>query len=185
MKTEKIEDAIMVYHNKVDSNFCGRCIEYIDKVCDTQLKAANHFMPDYRQVSGHSLSANTISDRIYFKKIYDEIFDFYPTYKMRFPRLEAMRINQIDLLKYTTGGKYLYHTDASDFNTRSLSVIINLNEGYDGGDLVFAHQYLNEEMKRVTLKEGSIVFFPSNFLYPHTIEPIKNGTRYSIVAWLS
>ena len=104
---------------------------------------------------------------------------------MRFPRLEAMRINQIDLLKYTTGGKYLYHTDASDLNTRSLSVIINLNEGYDGGDLVFAHQYLNEEMKRVSLKKGSIVAFPSNFLYPHMIEPITEGTRYSIVAWLS
>jgi len=60
-----------------------------------------------------------------------------------------------------------------------------LNDDYEGGDLVFAYQYLNKEMKRVSLKKGSICFFPSNFLYPHMIEPITKGTRYSIVAWLT
>ena len=41
-----------------------------------------------------------------------------------------------------------------------------------------------EEIKRLKLSAGSIVFFPSNFMYPHSIEPITKGTRYSIVAWL-
>jgi len=40
------------------------------------------------------------------------------------------------------------------------------------------------EVKRLKLSKGSIVFFPSNFMYPHSIEPITKGTRYSIVAWL-
>ena len=65
-----------------------------------------------------------------------------------------------------------------------MSVIINLNEDYEGGDLIFGNQFLNNEMKRIKLKKGSIVFFPSNFLYPHKIEPITKGKRYSIVAWL-
>jgi predicted 2-oxoglutarate/Fe(II)-dependent dioxygenase YbiX len=42
----------------------------------------------------------------------------------------------------------------------------------------------NFEIKRLKLDKGSIVFFPSNFMYPHMIEPITKGTRYSIVAWL-
>jgi len=185
MKTEKIEDAIMVYHNKVTPIFCETCIEYMDKMCVSPLKAADHYIPDHRQVLGHSLTGKTISDKIFFKRIYDEIFNFYPTYKMRFPQLEATYLNQIDLLKYSPGGKYMYHCDEGGIATRSLSIIINLNEDYKGGDLVFAYQLLNEEMKRVSLKKGSIVAFPSNFLYPHMIEPITEGTRYSIVAWLS
>ena len=40
------------------------------------------------------------------------------------------------------------------------------------------------EVKKCKLKKGSIVFFPSNFMYPLGIEPITEGTRYSIVAWL-
>ncbi len=184
MFTEKIEDAIMVYHNLIDSNFCDRCVEYMDKLCSKPL-STRVGDTDYRQVLGHTLTKKTISEQIYFKKIYDEIFHFYSTYKMRFPRLQAAEINQIDLLKYSAGGKYLYHTDDFHGSPRSLSVIINLNEEYKGGDLVFAYQYLNKEMKRIPLKKGSICFFPSNFLYPHMIEPIVNGTRYSIVAWLT
>ena len=42
----------------------------------------------------------------------------------------------------------------------------------------------NKEVKRCKLNKGSIVFFPSNFMYPHGIEKITEGTRYSIVAWL-
>tara|TARA_R100000388_G_C7242516_1_gene162558 strand:+ start:564 stop:1118 length:555 start_codon:yes stop_codon:yes gene_type:complete len=184
MITEKIEDAIVVYNNIVDPIFCERCVEYIDHVCKKSL-ATKAGDTDYREVSGHSLTKKTISEQIYFKKIYDEIFHFYSTYRIKFPRLEAAQINQIDLLKYNTGGKYLYHTDEFHGTPRSLSVIINLNDDYEGGDLVFAYQYLNKEMKRVPLKKGSICFFPSNFLYPHMIEPITKGTRYSIVAWLT
>ena len=60
---------------------------------------------------------------------------------------------------------------------------MNLNDEYEGGDLVFRDQK-NLEIKRLKLTAGSIIFFPSNFMYPHSIEPITKGTRYSIVAWL-
>jgi predicted 2-oxoglutarate/Fe(II)-dependent dioxygenase YbiX len=60
---------------------------------------------------------------------------------------------------------------------------MNLNDEYTGGDLIFGDQK-NQEIKRLKLEEGSIVFFPSNFLYPHSIQPITKGKRYSIVAWL-
>ena len=97
--------------------------------------------------------------------------------------MQSIKINQIDLLKYSPGGKYDVHTDNFTVTPRSLSIIINLNDTYKGGDLVFTDQK-EKEIKRLKLSKGSIVFFPSNFLYPHMIEPITEGTRYSIVAWL-
>jgi predicted 2-oxoglutarate/Fe(II)-dependent dioxygenase YbiX len=91
---------------------------------------------------------------------------------------------QVDLLKYAPGGKYEIHTDHGTTTNRTLSVIINLNDEYEGGDLVFYHPNSKDESKRVKAKTGKIIFFPSNFLYPHCIEPVKKGTRYSIVSWL-
>jgi predicted 2-oxoglutarate/Fe(II)-dependent dioxygenase YbiX len=97
--------------------------------------------------------------------------------------MSSNKINQIDLLKYRVGGKYEVHIDHFSTTARCLSVIINLNDNYKGGNLVFTDQK-EIEIKRIKLQKNSIVFFPSNFLYPHTIEPILKGTRYSIVAWL-
>jgi predicted 2-oxoglutarate/Fe(II)-dependent dioxygenase YbiX len=100
--------------------------------------------------------------------------------------LHSYEINQIDLLKYGNGGKYTFHTDNLGGRklNRTLSVIMNLNNNYEGGDLIFGDQKF-KEIKRIKLKSGSVVFFPSNFMYPHSIEPIIRGTRYSVVAWLN
>ena len=97
--------------------------------------------------------------------------------------MASNKINQIDLLKYDVGGKYNLHTDDYSTTPRQLSIIMNLNNEYEGGDLIFTDQKGNE-LKRYNLNKGSIVFFPSNFLYPHSIEPITKGARYSVVAWL-
>ena len=95
----------------------------------------------------------------------------------------SSKMNQIDFLRYTPGGKYEIHTDHYTTSTRALSIIINLNDDYEGGDLIFTDQH-KKEIKRCKLGKGSIVFFPSNFMYPHSIQPITEGTRYSLVAWL-
>lgn len=59
-----------------------------------------------------------------------------------------------------------------------LTVLGALNDDYEGGELVLWEQ---EEIK---LKPGSIVIFPSNFLYPHRVDSVKTGTRYSYVSWV-
>jgi predicted 2-oxoglutarate/Fe(II)-dependent dioxygenase YbiX len=107
----------------------------------------------------------------------------YVFYKVKFPLIHNNKVNQIDLLKYEVGGKYRYHIDTATDCTRSLSVIINLNDTYKGGDLIFVDQK-EIEIKRYKLKKGTIIFFPSNFMYPHGIEPVIEGERYSIVSWL-
>ena len=118
-----------------------------------------------------------------FKQSKEEIEKIYTFYKAKFPKMISSKINQIDLLKYSSGGKYDVHTDQATSCQRHLSIIINLNDKYVGGDLIFTDQK-GKEIKKLKLDKGSIVFFPSNFMYPHSIEPITKGTRYSIVAWL-
>jgi len=35
----------------------------------------------------------------------------------------------------------------------------------------------------IKFKAGDLIVFPSVFLYPHLVKPIKKGTRYSFVSW--
>ena len=37
---------------------------------------------------------------------------------------------------------------------------------------------------RYETKKGSAIIFPSNFMFPHEVNRIEKGTRYSIVTWL-
>jgi hypothetical protein len=89
------------------------------------------------------------------------------------------------LLKYETGDEYVVHIDAgrpskmrSHPAVRALSLVIYLNDDYEGGALEFPRQ-------KVTLKPEaqSAVMFPSSFVFPHAALPVTRGTKYAITTW--
>ena len=179
----KLEEAIVILNNLTNKDFIELIKEYIEKKAVNKLPTFGGDTDKTRNVFGHSLTKDSISDKIFFKHIDKVIQQHYFHYKFKFPYLQTSNLNQIDLLKYEVGGKYEIHTDHSHQSQRTLTFILNLNEDYDGGDFVFYNQN-KKEMKRVKCKTATCIMFPSNFQYPHRIEPITKGTRYSIVAWL-
>jgi predicted 2-oxoglutarate/Fe(II)-dependent dioxygenase YbiX len=58
-----------------------------------------------------------------------------------------------------------------------VTVLGGLNNNYSGGELVFFTDEVYE------LKAGQVMVFPSLFLYPHRINTVTSGTRYSFAAW--
>ena len=185
---EKFEDAIVEINGVTDPQFLKLLIDYADKKCTAKLPTHKATITittalDVRKVLGHSLTDSSVSDMAHFKNIQDEIMKGYSHYKFKFPQIRTTRLLQVDFLKYEEGYKYDYHVDDYGFS-RTLSIILNLNDEYEGGDLVFGHQNLRDELKRIKMKSGTMCFFPSNFLYPHKIEEITKGIRYSVVAWL-
>ncbi len=164
-------------------DFCKKIIDLINQKAVKELSIKLGVDTDVRDVKGYSLNFNTPTNLFYWNYIKKEIERLYIHYKSKFPKMNSERINQIDLLKYESGGKYEIHVDHFTQAPRHLSVIMNLNDEYEGGDLIFTDQK-EQEIKRIQLEKGTVVFFPSNFMYPHSIEPITKGTRYSIVAWL-
>lgn len=84
-----------------------------------------------------------------------------------------------DMLKYEEGGFYKEHADSMPQVPRVLSCSWALNDDFEGGEWGF---FGNEH--KFSAPKGSLVVFPSNFVYPHQINPITKGTRYSIVTWL-
>lgn len=66
-----------------------------------------------------------------------------------------------------------------DGNRKGIPVLTALgilNDDYEGGEFVM----WEEDLK---LKAGDIVIFPSIFLYPHKVNPVVKGERYSFVSW--
>tara|TARA_R100000544_G_C2194235_1_gene43320 strand:- start:9 stop:581 length:573 start_codon:yes stop_codon:yes gene_type:complete len=58
-----------------------------------------------------------------------------------------------------------------------LSIVCVLNNNYKGGEFIMFDDY------EIKFKPGDLIIFPSVFLYPHLIKPVKEGTRYSFVSW--
>jgi predicted 2-oxoglutarate/Fe(II)-dependent dioxygenase YbiX len=176
-------EAIVEVKNIISPKFIEKLLPLINHKAKKNLRIAKVLNKDIRNVKGYSLTFDVPTDIFYWNLVKSEIERLYTYYKIKFPKMASSKINQIDLLKYSVGGKYKTHIDHYTDFPRHLSIIMNLNDDYEGGDLIFTDQK-EKEIKRLKLDKGSIVFFPSNFMYPHSIEPITKGTRYSIVSWL-
>jgi predicted 2-oxoglutarate/Fe(II)-dependent dioxygenase YbiX len=83
-----------------------------------------------------------------------------------------------DLLRYQEGQFYTSHTDSFAEDPREVSCSFILNDDFDGGEFAF----FNQEVK-YKIPKGSALMFPSNFMFPHEVMKVINGTRYSIVTW--
>lgn len=83
----------------------------------------------------------------------------------------------LSVLKYGKTGYLPEHQDQG-VSSRVLSTVAYLNDNYEGGEIEFPHVGIT-----VKPKAGSIIFFPSNFVFTHTVKEITNGYRYSIPQW--
>ena len=97
------------------------------------------------------------------------------------------------LLCYGLGGHYQPHIDGEGVWTapdqtqlwrktvdRDLSMVLYLNDEFEGGDFVFPDLHI-----RIRPEPGLLVCFPSNRYYRHGVEPVTKGNRYSMVTWMT
>ena len=123
----------------------------------------------------------SITDQHWANMCYHIFTQACNTYKAHHPMLTINKVYDIQALKYSPGGHYITHVDDHPDVPRSLSFIWRLNNDYEGGDLTWSMH--GKEFMRSKTKPNSMIIWPSSFLYPHCVEPITKGTRWSIVAW--
>jgi predicted 2-oxoglutarate/Fe(II)-dependent dioxygenase YbiX len=114
-----------------------------------------------------SLSVKYYNDFIGSEKV-SQVTCFSPVRFNRYQKGQTMRIHCDHI-------KTLFEGEVRGIPV--LSIIINFNDDYKGGDLIFWDDY------KVDLGEGDVVVFPSLFLFPHRIEEVTENIRYSGVAW--
>jgi hypothetical protein len=82
------------------------------------------------------------------------------------------------LLKYESDNYFVNHYDDSKQFKRTISMSFFLNDDYEGGEIEFTRFGLS-----IKPKANQAVFFPSNYVYSHSVNSVVSGVRYSIVGW--
>jgi predicted 2-oxoglutarate/Fe(II)-dependent dioxygenase YbiX len=187
-----LENFISVYDNVISENSCQHIIQestnlnWIDQVYNVQ----GNFLSEGMEVC---FNLGTKSKLILDLPIKNTIETYIKTKGENLFSVKG--ISPIRLNRYKLNSRMHSHIDhqpvyrlTANQNVNStenvlsgipiLTLIGTLNDDYEGGEIVFWDDY------QPALKAGSVVIFPSNFLFKHTINTIKTGTRYSFIVWV-
>jgi predicted 2-oxoglutarate/Fe(II)-dependent dioxygenase YbiX len=175
----------------IDKNSCNKILEqinyvdgweqhtYHDPKTDTQNAVNSERELDVNWNVDKIPTANFLHQRVadaaqeYLKSLN---FYWYQNYQA-FSKIRFNRYNENCIMN--THVDHI-HTlfEGKDRGIPVLSVLGALNDDFEGGEFVLFND------TSIKLPQGSIIIFPSNFLYPHKVDPVKKGTRYTFVSWV-
>ena len=189
MTSKLIKDYVKVYNNFLDEDTCLATIESLENN-DWE---KHHF---YAERSSEHITYDTdlsvsmprdsqqtmVNNKIWFaieRYILKDFEEFTPHFtgwegysEVRFNRYDEateMQIHCDHIKSLFTGDKR---------GIPILSVVGVLNDDYEGGEFIMWQD------TKIELPAGSIMIFPSNFMYPHKVTPVTKGVRYSYVSWV-
>lgn len=189
MMSMNLKDYVKIYEDFIDESTC--------EVIRNQLDAANwethsfynaaqdKFISFEKELSVTNLDSKESKDlqnKMWFSidKYIRSDFAFMGDWFSGWNGYSQVRYN-----RYNTGTQMKLHCDhihsMFDGNRKGipvLSILGALNDDYEGGELVFWGD------QTIELKAGSLMIFPSNFMYPHKVVEVTKGTRYSYVSWV-
>jgi len=186
---ESIKDYVKVYKDFFDREFCENVIAELQ---DNNWETHSFYMPNEDKCVSFdnelAVSFNT-KDKCSLQlsdKIWDAINQYVTKDLKSFGNWFSgwNGYTEVRYNKYVVGTKMKEHCDhihtVFDGTRRGipvLSIVGSLNDDYEGGDFIMW------ETEKIELPQGSIMIFPSNFMYPHKVMPVTKGTRYSYVSW--
>ena len=167
----------------IDESLCDELIDYINNIKEFEIEK----WKEGQRVNCKFINIKNSEDNNNFdNKLYNVIGKFinymYNNYKVNSKGDSGYCLRKIY-------GPTRYHVDGlfknnvhpiSLYEIRNLSIIIALNDDYEGGQFYFPSQD-----RVIKLKKGQIIAFPPYWTHPHTVLAPLNGTyRYTINTWL-
>lgn len=119
---------------------------------------------------------------VFYKSLNNIFFENFSIIENDYKRLYSFETNWHDsysVLKYSLGQKFINHIDDHIDYPRRLSIVYYINDDYLGGEINFPR--FNVSLKP---KANQMILFPSTYVYNHSVSPVTEGTRYSVVSWL-
>jgi hypothetical protein len=188
-----LESYIRVYEDTIPPETISSLIKYSNKreYRDCGIGTENIVDKNVRNVKAYSLTnwdCKSKSQIHWCNYLMNGFRKYFKEYNAEFANKFGTcveGISTLDVLKYEAGGFYTPHVDNFLKSPRILSGILLLNNDYEGGELEFFNPTTGKNTVRVEVAAGRLIVWPSCFLYPHGVKPVKKGTRYSVVAWAS
>jgi predicted 2-oxoglutarate/Fe(II)-dependent dioxygenase YbiX len=137
---------------------------------------------DYRVTNWIPLSSELIQNTT------NSIENLYNTQLIHTYRQQIKHIESPQFLYYNVGGKYDLHNDSEDFVDgnlqrvceRDVTILLYLNDDYEGGELEFPDWNCTFKPKA-----GTLIAFPSYIEFSHRVHPVTKGKRYNLVSWIN
>ena len=176
-----------LYRGVVSDEICDKTVSEMDTLEFKEHTFYNANTGEYKPRSGSqelSMSWGNVSTKKTLNDIVDDTAFKY-VQDLNMPWFDKYQgYSHVRFNKYAENKKMALHADHihSMFDGERkgipiLSVLGVLNDDYEGGEFVLIDEKIN-------LSKGDIIVFPSNFMYPHKVEPVTKGTRYSYISWI-
>ena len=191
MNFDNVHDYVIV-KNIMPQNFCKKCIKQF-----TELEwSKHHWTKKNEPFNKYTEEKDEIDVLTLEGNLHDTIrpyiCDAIINYQNKFQTSDLEKQNKqfVPILKYSTprvnryskGQKMAKHQDhiSSLFKNWEgipiLSLVGVFNDDYKGGNFILRD-------KKIDLKTGDILIFPSLFIYTHEVTEITEGVRHSFVSW--
>lgn len=187
---KNLSDYIFVLENAVTNNLCDlvlqeyeNCSDWVPTlvgsntpggVVDKTIRSAETIGISLPKIIEKNLKTRKAIDTYLFASAAYSIQE----YNKKFNHALIEEDSGYELLRYKEGQFYTEHTDSYKDRPRAVSCSFCLNDNYEGGEWAFFNRDLILKPPK-----GSAVMFPSNFMYPHEIMPVKSGVRYAVITW--
>ena len=184
-----LQHYMKLFKGCIDKNLCDDLVREMEAIEFQEHKFYDHYKREVSARSGSkelSVSWDDCPSRsILSKKLWYVIHDYLKYINLpwfvSWSGYTPPRFN-----KYNQNKQMALHCDhiQSMFDGEKkgipiLSVLGVLNDDYEGGEFII---FDDTEIK---FDKGDVLVFPSLFLYPHKVEPVKSGTRYSYISWVN
>jgi predicted 2-oxoglutarate/Fe(II)-dependent dioxygenase YbiX len=187
MFNSQLKDYVRTYKGFYDSAFCKKVVEELSlvnwnihsfydsktntsKSFENELSVSWDIVPSKKQLDEkvwHVISQYILTDMAHMKSWFSQWTGYSLCRFNRYVPETQMKIHCDHIHSLF---------DGQQKGVPILTILGSLNSDYEGGELVLCGE-------KIELQEGDVVVFPSNFLYPHEVKPVKSGIRHSFVSW--
>lgn len=179
---------VMLMENWIDSEACNQTIREIENAPWQQHTFYDAITGSYDTRSGSQeldiSYGNNVTTRPYLMQRIWDAFKTYTEYH-NFPWFNSWTgFSPVRFNMYKENRVMAEHCDhihsLFDGQRKGIPMMTFLaafNDNYTGGQFVM----WTDEV--IPMKKGSALVFPSCFLYPHRVDPVTSGIRYSCVSW--
>lgn len=184
--TKRLDDYIVEFDDILSPELCDEILaEYVNAkewtpthvgtgIVDRSIRNVDQIMMTQDTVIAVNPSVRQRLDNLVFEGATRAI----QKYNEMFPEAKIESDTGYQILRYGEGQFYTQHTDHFKAQPRTVSCSFALNDDFEGGGFAFFNNEYHHQ-----LKKGSVLMFPSNFMFPHEVLPVTKGTRYSIITW--
>ena len=182
-----LESYVKKYEGFLDKKLCEITVNELDKCHFEQHKYHNPLTGHAGPKNGDKeldISYEDIPTKdIIMKKIWDALYKYISEFNHEWftgwSGYQQVRFNRYQEDKIMSDHADHIHSlfDGTRKGIPILTVLGCLNDDYEGGEFIMWGD------KQIEMKAGDVLVFPSVFLYPHRVDPVKSGTRYTFVSW--